>query len=74
MSQNDCSPFSRIIVEVNFGHWAARFEGSNDGWGGDTPGTAVERLWEAHLNSQAAQRETERLVTGKDRQPPSEPE
>lgn len=61
MGHSTRSNLPRIIVEENFGHWAARFEGGDEGWGGDTPGTAVERLWDAHLNSQAAQQETGRM-------------
>ncbi len=53
------SPPPRIIVHEHFGHWTAHFENAaHEGWGGDTPGTAVERLWEAHLNTLAARGES----------------
>ena len=48
-------PESRIIVEERHGHWNAWFEDRPfETFGGDTPGTAVERLWEAELNNRAA--------------------
>lgn len=36
----------RIIVEEQFHNWAAWFEDHPEtGFGGDSPGTAVDRLW-----------------------------
>ena len=36
----------RIIVEHSFGHWSAWFEDCPQiAFGGDSPGTAVDRLW-----------------------------
>ena len=56
---------SRIVVEEHLGHWTARFENQpHEGWGGDTPGTAVERVWEAHLNTLAARKENPPAGTG----------
>lgn len=44
----------RIIVAESQGHWNAWFEDRPfETFGGDTPGTAVERLWEAELNNRA---------------------
>lgn len=40
----------RIIVEENHGHWSAWFaDEPGTAFGGDCPGTAVDRLWAAHL-------------------------
>lgn len=45
----------RIIVAEHFGHWNAWFEDRpQETFGGDTPGTAVEWLWEAELNNREA--------------------
>ena len=45
----------RIIVAEAYGHWNAWFEDRpQETFGGDTPGTAVERLWEANLNNRRA--------------------
>ncbi|QDT57019.1 hypothetical protein Pan44_50840 [Caulifigura coniformis] len=47
----------RIIVAESHGHWNAWFEDRPfETFGGDTPGTAVERLWEAELNNRAVAR------------------
>lgn len=36
----------RIIVEEQFGHWSAWFEDQPaTAFGGESPGTAVDRLW-----------------------------
>lgn len=42
----------RIIVERSpHGHWDAWFDGRpQETWSGDSPGTAVDRLWAAMLN------------------------
>lgn len=43
--QPDAKP-RRIIVEERFGHWSAWFEDiPGTTFGGDSPGTAVDRLW-----------------------------
>jgi hypothetical protein len=51
------TPEPRIIVAETHGHWNAWFEDRpQETFGGDTPGTAVERLWEAELNNRAARK------------------
>jgi hypothetical protein len=48
-------PSSPIIVAEAFEHWNAWFEDRPmHTFGGDTPGTAVERLWDAELNNREA--------------------
>jgi hypothetical protein len=43
----------RIIVAESFRHWSAWFEGRPEiAFGGDSPGTAVDRLWAAYLQEQ----------------------
>jgi hypothetical protein len=38
----------RIITDYHIGHWSAWFENSPQvAYGGDTPGTATDRLWAA---------------------------
>lgn len=45
----------RVIVENKFGHWSAWFESHPEiAFGGETPGTATERLWDAHTGNQQA--------------------
>jgi hypothetical protein len=49
------SQSARIIVAEAHGHWNAWFEDRPfETFGGDTPGTAVERPWEAELNNRKA--------------------
>ncbi len=46
-----------IIVAEAHGHWNVWFEDRpHETFGGDTPGTAVERLWAAELDNRKAQR------------------
>lgn len=44
---------SRIVVEQSpHGHWDAWFaDRPFETWGGDSPGTAVDRLWSVWLNN-----------------------
>jgi hypothetical protein len=38
----------QIVVSYHLGHWSAWFENSPQvAYGGDTPGTATDRLWAA---------------------------
>lgn len=44
---------NRIIIEDRFGHWTAWFEDTRHvAFGGDTPGTAVEHLWDNWIANQ----------------------
>lgn len=44
------SSLTRIIVDHLHDHWSAWFEGNpKTAFGGDSPGTAVDRLWESWL-------------------------
>jgi len=45
----------RIIVEERFGDWTAWFSDHPEvAFGGDSPGTAVDRLWGAHIADEEA--------------------
>jgi hypothetical protein len=56
----------RIVVEERHGHWNAWFDDRpQETFGGDTPGTAVERLWEAELNNREARNSAGRIVRPK---------
>jgi hypothetical protein len=60
VSQQPLWTLPRIIVERSpHGHWEAWFDGRPQvTFGGDSPGTAVDRLWEAALNNRAMQAES----------------
>lgn len=50
----------RIIIEQQFGHWSTWFAGHPEtAFGGDSPGTAVDRLWGWQLEVGDAKRESQ---------------